>query len=329
MFSSPKSSDVKYPSATAISQPQFPPIFAKVLLFISFLNLFCVAINANPEISTSEDQTTVIVNDAPEQEVIVIGKSVIVNKQAKGVLAVGGDVTVEGRVEGDVATVGGNVIQKKDAYIGGDIIVFGGAYKPESQNPLREPGKETVMFGVFEEELRNFGQNPTQILSPSFSLAFLAQRLVLALFWFVISVVIITIAPGAVSRAVARIHLSALRVCALGTAAFLLSIGVIIGGAVVLPNYLGATLGLMGMLLLMLGYVFGRVSLQVSLGKLFQKHFLSENNRSETLAILIGVLLWTLLLSLPYIWLLALFAVFIVGIGLVLTARSTTKWQNP
>ena len=329
MFSSPKSSEVKYSSATAISQPQLPPIFAKLLLFISFLNLFCVATNAHPEISTSEDQTTVIVNDAPEQEVIVIGKSVIVNKQAKGVLAVGGDVTVEGRVEGDVATVGGNVIQKKDAYIGGDIIVFGGAYKPESQNPLREPGKETVMFGVFEEELRNFGQNPTQILSPSFSLAFLAQRLVLALFWFVISVVIITIAPGAVSRAVARIHLSALRVCALGAAAFLLSIGVIIGGAVVLPNYLGATLGLMGMLLLLLGYVFGRVSLQVSLGKLFQKHFLSENNRSETFAILIGVLLWTLLLSLPYIWLLALFAVFIVGIGLVLTGRSTTKWQNP
>ncbi len=329
MFSSPKSSEVKYSSAKAISQPQFPLNLAKVLLFISFLNLFCVAIKAHPEISTSDDRTTVIVNDAPEQEVIVIGKSVIVNKQAKGVLAIGGDVTVEGRVEGDVATIGGNVIQKKDAYIGGDIIVFGGAYKPESQNPLREPGKETVMFGVFEEELRNFGQNPTQIFSPSFSLAFLAQRLVLALFWFVISVVIITIAPGAVSRAVARIHLSALRVCALGAAAFLLSIGVIIGGAVVLPNYLGATLGLMGMLLLLLGYVFGRVSLQVSLGKLFQKHFLSEKNRSETLAILIGVLLWTLLLSLPYIWLLALFAVFIVGIGLVLTGRSTTKWQNP
>ena len=50
---------------------------------------------ANPEISTSDDQTTVIVNDAPEQEVIVIGKSVVVNKNAKGVLAVGGDVVVE------------------------------------------------------------------------------------------------------------------------------------------------------------------------------------------------------------------------------------------
>jgi len=85
----------------------------------------------------------------------------------------------------------------------------------------------------------------------------------------------------------------------------------------------------MGMLLLLLGYVFGRVSLQVSLGKLFQKHFLSEKNRSETLAILIGVLLWTLLLSLPYVWLIALFLVFTMGIGLVLTGRTPMKWQNP
>ena len=272
---------------------------------------------------------TVTVNDAPEQEVYVIGKSVIVNKQAKGVLAVGGDVIIKGRIEGDVATIGGNVIQEKDAYVGGDIIVFGGTYKPESQNPLREPGKETVSFGMFEEELRNFGQNPTQIFSPSFSLSFLAQRLVLALFWFIISVVMTTIAPGAVSRAVARIQLSALKVCGLGAAAFLLISGLIIGGAIVLPNYLSATLGLMGMLMLLLGYVFGRVSLQISVGKLFQKHLLSDNNRSETLAILIGVLTWTLLLSLPYIWLLALFAVFTVGIGLILTGRTASKWQTP
>ena len=298
-------------------------------LVVCALPLFFIVILAKPELSTSEDQTTVIVNDAPEQEVIVIGKSVIVNKQAKGVLAIGGDVVIEGRVEGDVATVGGNVIQKENAYIGGDIIVFGGAYKPESQNPLRAPGKETVMFGVFEEELREFGKNPSQIFSPTFSLTFVAQRLVLALFWFIISIVMTTIAPGAVGRAVARIHLSPLKVTGLGAAAFLLIMGLIVGGALVAPNYLGATLALMGMLLLLLGYVFGRVSLQVSLGKLVQKHFLSEHNRSETLAILIGVLLWTLLLSLPYLWLIALFTIFTVGIGLVLTGRSVPKWQNP
>lgn len=320
---------MKLSSETAIHRPTFPHGLAEVLLFFCVLQVLCIAVAAHPEISTSEDQMTVTVNDAPEQEVYVIGKSVIVNKQAKGVLAIGGDVIIKGRIEGDVATIGGNVIQEKDAYVGGDIIVFGGAYKPESQTPLREPGKETVSFGVFEEELRNFGQNPTQIFSPNFSLGFLAQRLVLALFWFIISVVMTTIAPGAISRAVARIQLSALKVCGLGAAAFLLVSAVIISGAIVLPNYLSATLGLMGALMLLLGYVFGRVSLQISVGKLFQKHILSENNRSETLAILIGVLIWTLLLSIPYVWLLALFAVFTVGIGLILTGRAVPKWKTP
>ena len=293
------------------------------------MQLCCLVGWAHPEISTSEDDTTVIVGDAPDQEVYVIGKSVIVNKQAKGVLAIGGDVTIEGRIEGDVATIGGNVIQKKDAYVGGDIIVFGGAYKPESDNPLREPGRETVMFGVFEEELRNFGKDPSQIFSPNLSLSFVAQRLVLALLWFVISIVMTTIAPGAVGRAVARIQLSWLKIVTLGAASFLLLTGLMIGGALVLPNYLSATLAIMGMLLLLLSYVFGRVSLQVSVGKLFQKHVLSEGNRSETLATLIGVLAWTLVLSLPYVWLIALFAVFTVGIGLILTGRSAPKWQTP
>ncbi|MGE3466421.1 MAG: hypothetical protein AB7J13_05760 [Pyrinomonadaceae bacterium] len=299
------------------------------MLFLLLASNTATAAIVLPEIITSDDQSTVTVNDAPEQEFIVIGKSIIVNKHAKGVLAVGGDVVVEGRVEGDVATVGGNVIQKKDAYIGGDIIVFGGSYKPESETPLRAEGKETVMFGVFEDELRSFGQNPSQIFVPAFSLSFVAQRLLLALFWFVVTMVITTIAPGAVSRAVARIHLSFLKVSALGAVAFLMVMAIIVGGVLTLPDYLSITLGMMGTILLLLGYLFGRVALQVSIGKIVQRNFLSENNRSETLAILIGVFGWTLLLSLPYIWVLALFMVFAVGIGLVLTGRAVPKWQNP
>lgn len=320
---------VKNQAESAVSRPHFPHGLAEIFLFLCFLQLFCVAVLAHPEISFSDDQSTMIVHDAPEQEVISFGKSVIVERRAKGVLAIGGDVIVNGRVEGDVATIGGNVIQKTDGYIGGSVIVFGGAYKPETENPLREAGTETMIMGVFEEELRNFGQNPSQLFSPSLSLSFFAQRLLLALFWFVITLLFTTIAPGAVSRAVARVNLSWLKVSALGAMTFIILAVLIIGGALALPEYLGVTLSIMGSLLLLLGYVFGRVSLQVSLGKLVQRHFLSENNRSETLAILIGVLLWTLLLSLPYIWVIALFAVFSIGIGLVLTGRSTPKWQNP
>jgi hypothetical protein len=293
-----------------------------------FLQLSCIFVLASPEITTSEDNTTLIVNNAPEQEVIAFGKTVIVKTRAKSALAIGGDVVVEGYVDSDVGAIGGNVIQKEKGYIGGDIIVFGGAYKPEAENPLREPGRETVMVGVFEEELRSFGQNPSQLFSPSFSFSFIAQRVVVALLWFVISLVFATVAPGAVSRAVSRISLTPLKVCGIGSGVFLLVSAILIGGAVTLPSYLAATVLIIGTLLFILSYVFGRVSLQVSVGKLVQKHVMPENNRSETLATLIGVLVWTLLLSLPYVWLIALFTVFMFGIGLIITGRTPATWKE-
>ena len=76
-------------------------------------------------------------------EVIAFSKTVIVRKHAKAVFVFGGDVIVEGRVETDVGVIGGNVIQKEGSYIGGDVMVIGGAYRPESPTPLRTAGKET------------------------------------------------------------------------------------------------------------------------------------------------------------------------------------------
>ncbi len=268
------------------------------------------------------------VDDAHETDVISFGKTVIIKKSAKGVFTFGGDIIIEGRVEGDVGTIGGSIIQKKDAFVGGDVIVIGGSYKPELQEPLRNEGKETIMIGVFEEELRSISQDPSQIFSPNLSLAFFAQRLLSILFWFVVSIGFATIAPGAVGRAIARIHLSTLKVIGVGFFALLVATIGVIGSISFLPNYLSVVFGLMSFVLLMLSFVFGRVALHVSFGKLLQKHFLSEKNQSETLAIFVGVIVWTVLLSIPYLWTFALLALFSAGIGLVLTARSPSVWKT-
>jgi hypothetical protein len=280
------------------------------------------------QFSTSEDGTTMTVDDAPDMEVVAFAKNVIVKNRAKGVLAIGGDITIEGNVSGDVATIGGSIIQREHAYVGGDVIAFGGAYKPESQSPLREAGKETVMFGMFEDELREMAKNPSEIFSPSFSWAFLAQRALTVLFWFVISFGLTTLAPGSISRAIARFQLSTLKVAVIGTVTLALTVVGVIGSVNVLPDYLGVSLGLMAFVLLMLAYVFGRVALQLSVGKFLQRNLLPNGNRSETLAILLGVVFWTLLLSVPYVWTFAVLALFIAGLGLVLTAKTTTAWRQ-
>jgi hypothetical protein len=296
-------------------------------LFVLLLAASFIA-SARPEISLSEDEKTLIVESAPDSEVIAFGKSVLVKKTAKGVFAFGGDVVVEGEVTGDIATIGGNVIQRDGGYIGGDVIVFGGSYRSDSSDPRREVGKETVVFGVWEDELRDLAQHPSQILTPAITWTYVAQRVLIALFWFAISLVFTTLAPGAVGRAVARIQLSSLKVAAIGSAAFIITTIAIVGSMSVLPDYLSATFGIMGLCILLLGYVFGRITLQVAFGKMVQKHMLSGAFGSETLATLIGVIIWTTLLSIPYVWILALFSVFAFGVGLILTSRSSNGWQN-
>ena len=269
------------------------------------------------------DGAAITIESAPEMEVVSFSKSVIVKKEAKGVLVFGADAIIEGRVEGDVAVIGGSIIQHEGGYIGGDVIVVGGKYSPVRQVPLRGDKKETIVIAAYEEELRNFAQNPSLLFSPTFSVAFFAQRLVSVLFWFLISLAFTTIAPGAVGRAVAKMHLSMGKIFGFGLFAFLGFSILLIAGVATLPSYVSAAAGAMGLVVLTLAYVFGRVALHVALGKMIKKHFLSERNRSEALTVLFGVLAWTVIFSVPYVWTFALLAAFSAGIGLVLTARRT------
>ncbi|MEP7213286.1 MAG: hypothetical protein ABI791_09440 [Acidobacteriota bacterium] len=298
----------------------------RTALYLCFI-IFGHTLLAHAQIALSPDENTMVVDDIPT-EIIAYGKNVIVRKHAKGVLAIGGDITVEGVVDGDVATIGGSIYQREGAFIGGDVLIFGGKYKPDSVVPLRTEGKETVMFGVYEEELREMTQNPSQIFAPSLSLTFLAWRVLSILFWFIVTLALATIAPGAVSRAIARFKLSTLKVTALGFSGLVLTTVAVIFSLKFLPSDLSAALGLMVFSLMMLSYVFGRVALQVSVGQLLQRKFLTEGKRSETIAILIGVVVWTVVLSIPYIWSFAVLALFSAGIGLVLTARSKGPWTT-
>ena len=100
--------------------------------------------------------------------------------------------------------IGGSIYQKENAFIGGDVIVFGGKYQHERAEPLRSPDKETIMYAGYEEELRSLTQHPAQIFSPALTWSYFAQRLLSTLFWFIISLFLTTIASGAISRAVAR-----------------------------------------------------------------------------------------------------------------------------
>lgn len=301
--------------------------FGRILTGLFFILIAGLTLYAQTGVATPSAENTLEIEN-PQGEVYSFGKNVVVKGNAKGVLVFGGDAIIEGTIDGDVATIGGSIYQKETAFISGDVIIFGGAYHPESKNPLRNPEKETIIFAVFEQELRDLSQNPSQIFSPSFTIGFLAQRVLLLLFWFVISLALTTIAPGAVSRAVVRFQLSTLKVVALGFAGFISTIIIVMCSLSFLPNYVYAVVVLMAFVLFLLSFVFGRVALQVSVGKQLQKYLLPDNKHSETVALLLGALVWTFFLSIPYFWVITLMILTAASLGLVLTARSKNDWQK-
>jgi len=298
--------------------------------------LLCVVVAASartPSVRVAEnDPTTLIVEGEDTKDVFGMGRNVIVRGRVKhGVMAFGGDVFVEGqgRVEGDVGVIGGTITQHKDSYIGGDVLVIGGAYHHGKTAPGRDPKMKTIMFAGYEEELRELGRNPASLLETKWTMASFGLRVLSILFWFIVSLGLTAATPGAISRAAMRLQLTSLRVAVIGLlAAFVLAFGVPVA-LHVLPPVLGLFVGALSILLLLVAYLFGRVAIHAATGRWLQRRLLREEQRSESIALLLGAAFWAFVLSLPYLWTLGVAALVVTSLGLALTVRYRIGWKSP
>jgi hypothetical protein len=278
-----------------------------------------------------DDRAPLVVEGSRDADVFGWGQSVVVRGHVRhGVMAFGGDVIVEGVVEGDVATIGGSVVEREGAQIGGDVIVLGGSYRRSSATPnARNPASASVMFEGFEPELRNIMRNPASLLAPQWSVPYLGSRVLAVLFWFIASLMLTAVTPGAISRAVTRLQLTNLRVAIIGFLGSILMTFGVVAGLSVLPTVIGALVGLTALIVLLLAYLFGRVAIQAATGQWLQRRFFPEKYRSESIALLTGTMLWAILLSLPYVWPLVGAGLLVASLGLALTARYRIGWKRP
>lgn len=261
--------------------------------------------------------------------VYAVGHSLEINGTVKnGAIALGGDVIVRGVVEGDVAAIGGSVIQLPGARIGGDVMVVGGAYRHADQVPNRDPQAMTIMYAGYEQELRNIMRNPKDLLAPKWSAAYIGFRLLAVLFWFIVSLALTAAMPGTISRGIARLQLTSLRVAVIGFIGALV-IGVGVPFALrYLPAPLSALLGLMAFLLILIAALFGRVMIYAATGRWLQRKFLRVGRNSEAVALLAGTIFWITLSSLPYIWPFVVALILVTSLGLALTARYKVGWRR-
>src|SRR5256886_1541274 len=162
-----------------------PLAVLKRVVLLGALPLFLVAIQGQP---TSQDHPgdpdARVIEGVSNTTVFGLGQSIKITGTVKeGAIAFGGDVIVEGSVNGDVAAIGGSVIQREGSRIGGDVIVLGGIYHHGKAAPGRDPQSVTIMYAGYENELRHVMREPFSLLHPRLTPAFLGMRLLGVAFW--------------------------------------------------------------------------------------------------------------------------------------------------
>lgn len=261
--------------------------------------------------------------------VYAVGHTLRINGTAKnGAFALGGDVIVKGTVEGDVAAVGGSVIMLEGARISGDVMVIGGSYRHADKVPNRNPAAQTIMIAGYEQELRDMMRNPRDLFAPHWSARYIGFRVLAILFWFIVSLALTAAMPGTISRGVARLQLTSLRVAIIG---FLGAVAIGPGALLALrylPTPISALVGLMALLLILVAWLFGRVIIYAATGRWLQRKLLKLGKNSEAVALLLGTTFWIALSSLPYVWPVVVSIVLVMSLGLALTARYRVGWKR-
>ena len=274
-------------------------------------------------------EKVVVVDGVTDSTVYGVGQSIQITGTVKqGAISFGGDVIVDGVVEGDVATIGGSVIQSDGARIGGDVIVLGGTYR-HGDKSTRNPSAMTMIFAGYQQELRDMMRDPTGLLRPRWSPSYLGMRLLAVLFWFIVSLALTAAMPGAISRGVARLQLTSLRVAFIGLiGVVVVSVGLVVS-AWIMPQTISVLIGLMAFLLGLVAGLFGRVILYAATGRWLQRKYIPVGKNSETVALLLGTSFWVVLTSLPYVWPFVVSFIIVISLGLALTARYRVGWRRP
>jgi hypothetical protein len=309
-----------------------PYLGVAILKSLALLGAFLVCLVAIQAQTTNADHPgdpdARVIEGVNNTTVFGMGQSIRITGEVKeGAIAFGGDVIVEGIVVGDVAAIGGSVIQREGSRIGGDVIVLGGIYHHGKAAPGRDPKSVTIMYAGYEDQLRHVMREPFSLLRPQLTPVFFGVRLLAILFWFIIALALTAAMPNTVSRAMARLQLTSLRVAVIGLLGSIVVTAGVFLALLVLPPLVGVVISILAVLLIIVATVFGRVVISATTGRWLQRRFF-PNLQSESVTLLMGVTFWVFMASLPYAWPVVVAGLLVTSLGLALTARYRLSWKK-
>ena len=185
----------------------------------------------------------------------------------------------------------------------------------------------TMMYAGYQQELRDMMRNPTGLFTPRWTPSYFGTRLLVVLFWFLVSLGFTAAMPGTISRGIARLQLTSLRVAAIGLIGVVVLFGVVLLCLWIMPEPVRVLVGLLALLLWLVAGLFGRVILYAATGRWLQRKYAPVGKNSEAVALLLGTSFWVLLTSLPYVWPFMATFILIISFGLALTARYRAGWN--
>lgn len=258
--------------------------------------------------------------------IIAIGTSVVVDgTAARGVVAAGSTVTVAGRVEGDVAVIGGALVLTDTGQVTGNVLLIG-----STQNVSAKARIDGKLFAspFLGEDVRLFFTDPFGYLfSQSYDPFSIAKRIFFSLAWFVLAMIIIKLFPTHVAYASNLVRKDFWMV--LGT-------GVLgaVGAFALLVLFILLCLVLIGIPLLaalvvffLCAWVFGATVFLCTVGNVLAR-WLKIPGRKPLFSLLLAIAAWTLLKFVPGLAFFVQLLIMTAGIGISLATHfgKGTPW---
>ena len=265
-------------------------------------------------------------------DLVVLGREILLEGELGGsAVLVGGEIDLAGRIRRDLILLGANATVRRDAVIDGDVLAIGGSLSfegiprvlssdatfqrgaPQVRGRIRTVSAlEAAVVSELETSPLTSGRSSPLVLS---------FRLFLLLFWLVVSIGLLLLAPRPFLRAADEAGGRLAFLAALGATAVLTAVLLAAFALSVLPARFGLALGVAVLGALAAAKIFGLAALFVVLGRRVTR----GATRGDLLfgdpaALAVGLLLLGLVSLLPVAGRLVWGLASLAGIGVSLAA---------
>jgi hypothetical protein len=262
-------------------------------------------------------------------DLVVLGREAVVEGVLGGtVVVVAGNVRVTGRVGKDVIAIGGDVVLGPGADVRGDLLALGGDVSgwsgavPPVRGRILTVG---ALEAAFAAELKT-----SPLAASRAGGLLLAFRLVLLLLWLVAGILLLRLAPRAVTGAAGSLAGGLATGAAVGAAAVLSALLLSAFLLLVLPATAGLFLTGLLVALLALAKVFGLAAVFVALGRRLTRGAVRGSPLfGDPAALALGLALLGLLSLVPVAGPLVWAVASLLGIGTALVAVSRRDAPRP